>query len=116
MIDFFKGPGWLKLLRALAVIILGFLVALLVWEARENDALQAENASLQASNRQLKLNLAQERTAAATREADRQALADKNESLRRKLDEVYKTDGEAGGWADQPCPDGVVDCLLRYQE
>ena len=78
----------------------------------QRDQLAAELAAAhfqaEALGRELELN----RQALERRELEKKRLTEERAALAARLEEVYAHDENARAWADAPCPDGVLDCLL----
>ncbi len=79
----------------------------------ERDRLLLESATYREAADALAAEARANTDALAGREAERARLAAENEALTAKLGEVYANDPDAQAWADAPCPDAVLDCLLR---
>ena len=79
----------------------------------ENAALKIEASTARAEaaglERELKLNY----QALQAREAEKERLANEYAALVATIEEVYLNDPDAKAWADTPCPDGIVECLLQ---
>ena len=78
----------------------------------QRDRLAAELAAAVGQTESLRRELELGRLALERREAERRRLTNEKDALMQALQEVYADDEKARGWADAPCPDGVLDCLL----
>lgn len=111
----------LKIKLAVAVILAGLLAGF--WFhginlAAERDRLadQCEQlsghlAASQISIKNLTAELDWGRRALADREAEKSRLAEEMDRLSAELEMLYEQDCEAGAWADNPLPNGVVQRL-----
>lgn len=79
----------------------------------ERDRLMLELSTSQSAATALAQELEANRLALEQREAEKERLANEKAALITMLNEVYANDEEARDWAAVPCPDGVLDCLLR---
>lgn len=96
----------------------GLLYAIHVKNDRDEWMLQASTyqqatasltRELEARDREIEA----QKLALIAREAEKERLANEKAALITMLNEVYANDEKARDWAATPCPDGVLDCLLR---
>ena len=78
----------------------------------QRDQLAAELAAANFQAAALSRELEQNRLALERREIEKKRLAEEKAALADRLEKVYAHDENARAWADAPCPDGVLDCLL----
>ena len=102
-------------------IAAGILVALLLAGGllygnhlkQERDRLLLELSTSQQAAVALAHEVEANRRALVEREAEKERLANEKAALITMLNEVYANDEKARDWALSPCPDAVLDCLLR---
>ena len=99
----------LMLLAMLAGMAWGFYT---VGLKSQRDRLAADLAVASRQTAAMSRELELSRLALEQREIEKKRLAEERAALAARLEEVYAYDEKARAWADAPCPDGVLDCLL----
>ncbi|UQZ89799.1 hypothetical protein C4J81_11500 [Deltaproteobacteria bacterium Smac51] len=79
----------------------------------ENDNLTQKISSLATENRRLSQEATAALAALKTREAEFEKIRAETNSVRRTMEELYEQDKTVREWADNTCPDDIIECLLR---
>ena len=102
---------WLSWAFISSVMIILLMAIWLSKVESDNDLLRLDYDNLSRVNLTQALELEASRAALASREAERERLANENAALVAAINEVYANDPAAKNWADALCPDGIL-CLL----